>query len=58
LYHHALPSYLGGFVATQEDAVQFAALEGTVPTGLPNLGRWLRHMATYTPAERAAFPPK
>ena len=53
-----LQSYVAGFAPTKADNVEFKKL-GDAPVdaaAYPNLARWQRHIASFTAAQRAAFP--
>jgi hypothetical protein len=59
----AVRSYVAAYTPTAEDeAVHAALVAGGAVDGsaalksLPNVTRWFRHMASFTPAERAGWP--
>jgi len=59
----AARSYVAGHTTTAEDEAVFGGLAAAGITAdservkaLPNLNRWLRHVKSYTPAERALWP--
>eukprot|EP00301_Raphidiophrys_heterophryoidea_P014774 c23234_g1_i1.p1 GENE.c23234_g1_i1~~c23234_g1_i1.p1 ORF type:complete len:640 (+),score=180.87 c23234_g1_i1:42-1922(+) len=49
-------SYVAGFVPTSADAEVFATLKTEPDTSLVHAHRWYRHIAAFTPKQRAAFP--
>lgn len=55
--HLATRSYLGGFKQSQDDALAYAIVGHMKhDSSLVHVARWVRHMASYTDAERKAFP--
>lgn len=56
--HLATRSYLGGFVATADDRVAYSHCSelNVCPEAFPHVARWLRHIASFTRAEREKFP--
>ena len=51
-------SYVTGFAATHEDALAYDIIvSGSVSEAeFPNTSRWSKHMATFSPEDRQAFP--
>ncbi|CAN0189966.1 unnamed protein product, partial [Phaeothamnion confervicola] len=56
--HLLVFSYVGGYVPAHGDAKAFAVVapRAAEVAALPNVGRWLEHMESFTDADRAAWP--
>jgi len=56
--HLTVQSYVGGAEPSQADTALYNRMQGSVPTAgdLCALARWCNNMASYSPADRKAFP--